>query len=408
MKKLFLIILLTACALSGCNTSSQKINEQTINPTPSEKTEMTSPISEDPSSKSIRESTATASIQSILDKKIEAVQTKNLDLYLSTITTADSYYWNEQKRWFTEMTKDGVRDLKYILREVTLEEGEIAIARVEQTHHYHQNFSISYPLRFIQEEDEWKDAGYNFEEQKTERYTIKYMSGESKVTDFQKIIDTAYTNLASIFSEQPDPNFEIKLFHSRELLRQRTIPTIGWLFTGWGEANESLKLYTGHPVLEPYYGTVQHELVHHITMRICNNNLPGWIADGIALQYGNYALEGGNAITLGYATKDQVRVTVDFLENVDLWDAEKQEETWDWYNASQMLTEYIIESYGHDQLMALFYEAGKKPYNENVMNPKFNEQNNKTMGQVLQTVLGITKEELTEAYWTWLDQTYPD
>jgi hypothetical protein len=71
-----------------------------------------------------------------------------------------------------------------------------------------------------------------------------------------------------------------------------------------------------------------------------------------------------------------------------------------------MMTEYIIESYGHDQLMPLFYEAGKKPYNENVMNSEFNKQNNDTMGVVLESVLGLTKEELTEEYWAWLDQTY--
>ncbi len=402
MKKLFLIILMTACILSGCNSASKEISELSNDPTPPAETE-TPPneiIEEEPNP----EESATIAIQSLLNQKIKAVQDKDLELYLTTVTTTDSYYWNEQKRWFTEMTKDGVRDLTYNLRGLTLEEPSTAIALIEQTHHYNQNFAITYPLRFIQEDGEWKDAGYDFEYLKTDRYTIKYMAGETKVAEFQKILDSAYANLEAIFIERPDPNFEIKLFHNREMLRQRTIPTIGWLFTGWGEANESLKLYTGHPALKPYYGTVQHELVHHITMGICNNNFPGWIADGIALQYGNYALEGGNAITLGYATKEQVRVTVDFLENVDLWNATEQEETWDWYNASQMLTEYIIETYGHDQLMALFYEAGKKPYNENVMNVKFNEQNNTTMEEVLQTVLEITKEELTKDYWNWLDQ----
>lgn len=404
MRKSFLIILVLSFVLTGCSNQSSVTSERDNEPTPPVESEKQANeiIQEAPSA----EETANQKIIALLNKKIESIAHSDLDSYMTTITSKDNYYWNEQKRWFTEMTKEGVVDLQYNLRSLTLEDESKAVAIIEQTHYFNQKFAITFPLKFVKEQGEWKDAGYDFKELKTERYTIKYMAGETKVSEFQTILDTAYANLESIFIERPDPNFEIKLFYNRELLRQRTIPTIGWLFTGWGEANESLKLYTGHTNLEPYYGTVQHELVHHITMRICNNNLPGWIADGIALQYGNFSLEGGNAITLGYATKDQVRVTVDFLENADLWEATEQSETWDWYNASQMVTEYIIDTYGHDQLMALFYEAGKKPYNENVMNPEFHTQNNAILGEVLESVLGITKEELTKDYWAWLDQTY--
>jgi len=403
MNKKAVLSLLIVFTLFGCTPSSEIIsnpsNTYAEKQTNNSSQTVASPV-KDP------EETIRNAVMEQLETKVQSVQKKDLSLYLTTITETDPYYWNEQKRWFTEMTKEGVENLVFTIRGLMIEDDSTVIAIIQQCHFYKQDFAITYPLRFIKENDKWKDAGYDFEVHQTDRYTIKYMPGETKVSDFEKMIDTSYDNLAVVFAEKPDPNFEIKLFHDRELLRQRTIPTIGWLFTGWGEANESLKLYTGHPSLEPYYGTVQHELVHHITMRICNNNLPGWIADGIALQYGNYALEGGNAITLGYATKEQVRISIDDLENEDIWEASDQKETWDWYNASQMVTEYIIEKYGHDQLMALFYEAGKKPYNENVMNMDFTSQNNDTMGQVLQSVLGISKSELTEDYWNWLDQNY--
>ena len=68
----------------------------------------------------------------------------------------------------------------------------------------------------------------------TDRYTIKYQDGDWRVYEFQQMIEIAYDNLEDIFTERPDPSFEIKLFSDREMLRQRTVPSISWLFTGWG------------------------------------------------------------------------------------------------------------------------------------------------------------------------------
>ncbi len=77
----------------------------------------------------------------------------------------------------------------------------------------------------------------------------------------------------------------------------------------------------------------------------------------------------------------------------------------DWYNASYIYVAYLIETYGHDTFMDLFYEAGKKPFNDSIMNDSFESQNNETTAQVLITVLGITEEELSNDYVNWLETT---
>ena len=125
------------------------------------------------------------------------------------------------------------------------------------------------------------------------------MEGETRVNDFINMSNEAYDNLEPIFAERPHDSFEIKLFSDRELLRQRTIPSNAWLFTGWGEPNESLKLYTGHPDINRYKGTVQHEVVHHITINICNNNLPIWLYEGVAMYYGSayYGFENSSILS---------------------------------------------------------------------------------------------------------------
>lgn len=244
-------------------------------------------------------------------------------------------------------------------------------------------------MLYKNENGRWLDCGYDFRILETERYYLKYMEGETRVEEFREMIDIAYDNLETIFEERPDENFEIKLFYDREMLRQRTIPSIGWLFTGWGEPNESLKIYTGRPAsYGGYNGVLQHEVVHHITIKICNNNLPVWILEGAAMYYDSAYFDHGLSTTLSNLKKENIKLTVDYLENKDLYNAEIQQEIWDWYNASYIYTGYIVETYGHGKYMELYYEAG-----------------NITLDEILMSVLGITKEELTESYLEWLEIT---
>ena len=342
-------------------------------------------------------------IQDNLTQKTKALAEGDIDLYTATLTRTDTYYRNEQRRWFSEMRAPGMEDLSFEIEDVTLRDDITAVALIRQRHHFGEDVEIGYPLLYRLEDGQWLDCGIDFQEIPTERYTLKYMDGETHTEDFLDIIDTAYDNLETVFTEKPDPDFAVKLYHDQELLRQRTIPSMGWLFTGWGEADESLKLYTGQTPLSGYLGTVQHELIHHITMGICQNNLPGWLADGIALHYGNFALAGGDALSLGYAEKENVALSLADLEDTDLWEADEQSETVDWYCASELYVKYMIDTYGHDSFMQLFYKAGKKPYNENILNPDFAAQNNETMAEVLDTVWNITKEELSADYLAWLD-----
>ncbi|MBN2794522.1 MAG: hypothetical protein JXR88_03885 [Clostridia bacterium] len=343
-------------------------------------------------------------IENLMAEKIHAISMKDLNLYMEQIYPLDHYYYNEQKRWFSEMTSKNLSDLKFEILEFSLEDENTAIVQIRESYQDAEEMIIEFPLKFILVDSLWYDAGYPFLEKKTDRYTLKYMPDETRVYAFLDVINTAYDNLADIFEEKPDPAFEIKLFTDQELLRQRSVPSIGWLFTGWGEANESLKIYTGHESINGYRGTLQHELIHHITMNICNNNLPGWLADGIALHYGNYDLEGGNPLTLGYSTKEDLRWSIEALGHDEMWDASSQEETLNWYNASAMYVAFIVDVYGHETLMEMFYEAGKKPYHENIMNASFKDLNNKTFDEVVESVLKIDTEALTNLYYEWLEK----
>ena len=340
-----------------------------------------------------------------IDTKLQALDDNNLDLYMSTVTQEDEYYYNEQGRWFREMTTPNMRDISLEVIEVAFKDESFARVTIRQKHYHNEPFDITYPLLFRNEDGEWKDCGYDFEVLETDKYTIKYMQGEDSVQEFCTMLDIAYDNLEPIFTERADDNFEIKLFSDQELLRQRTVPSVGWLFTGWGEPNESLKIYTGHQNFEGYNGTLQHELVHHITIKICNNNLPGWILEGIAMYYGNAYFDHSKSGTLSNLKKENIGLSIEYLETMDLYNPESKQAIYDWYNASYMYVVYLIETYGHDKFMELFYEAGKKPFNDSVQNENYYEDAINTLAEIMPEVLGIIKEELTERYLEWLETT---
>ena len=344
-------------------------------------------------------------IKDIVKTKLEAIKSGDQELYMSTVTKTDYYFRNEQIRWFTEMAFRGIRDVDMYVDEVEAINDETIIATIHQTHTNNENFDFTYPNLFKLEDGKWLDHGYAFESVDTDRFTIKYMKGESRVDDFIRLANNAYDNLEPIFSEKPHSNFEIKLFSDRELLRQRTVPSNAWLFTGWGEPNESVKLYTGHPDVEKYVATLQHELVHHITINICNNNLPVWFYEGIAMYYGNSYFGHEFSTILSALNKASVQVTIAELENTNIGNETDTQKIYDWYNTNYMYAAYLIDTYGHDKYMEIWYEAGKRPFNDSAANLNFYEQNDETFGEVLMTVLGITKEELSIAYLTWLETT---
>ena len=347
-----------------------------------------------------------ADITAVMDKKLSALKNKNMETYVQTVTANDAYYPNEQKRWFDEMTKEGMKNIQFKVMGVTRRDNDTVVAEIYQTHYYKKNFYIKYPLLFKLENGAWKDCGYDFKITDRPRYELKYMDGEAKVDDFVKMIDNAYANLDQIFPVKQDEHFQIKLFKDQEMLRQRSVPSIEWLFTGWGEPDESLKLYTGHSNTQSYRGTIQHELTHHITIKMCNNNLSSWFLEGLAVYYGNAYYDKADSGSLADFFKDHLEKTINKLERMDLYTTTDKTEVHDWYNTSFAYVAYIVDVYGQQAIIDMLNEAGKKNFNSSVANDNFNAENNQTTKEVIQKVLGISEEKLSKQYVEWLKPTH--
>ncbi len=339
----------------------------------------------------------------ILKERQTSIESKDYDLYMKSITKRNPYLFNEQERWFMGMTDDSITDVSFEIQSTEMINENTAIVNVIQKHHMDKLYEFTYPLIFRYEKGIWKDHGYNFEVLETEKFTIKYMKGETRVDEFKQMLNDAFNNLDSLYSEKPHPYFELKLFNDQEMLRQRTIPANAWLFTGWSEPDESLKIFTGHPKKYlGYPGVMQHELVHHITIRMCNNNLAVWLIEGIAMYDGSAHYGFETSGLLSKLKKWNVKMSISELEAIDLESDLSMKEITNYYNTSYMYVRYIIETYGRDVLIDLFNEAGKKSFHDSTLNDSFKVNNQVTTDEVIQSILKIRKDELSASYFEWL------
>lgn len=344
-------------------------------------------------------------VEEIMTTRLQALENEDLETYMNQITKRNPYFYEEQERWYMGMIDPSIRNLTFQVTDIEMIDDNEAVATIYQTHQMDRTYELIYPLLLKYEDGSWHDYGYHFIEVENDLFTVKYMPGEDRVDEFSKMLKEAYNNLHFLYEDKPHAYFEMKLFTDQELLRQRTIPANGYVFTGWSEPDESLKLYTDHQLeYNGYPGVIQHELVHHITIRICNHNLPVWLLEGIAMYDGSAPYGFENSGLLSRMTKRGVKMSLKSLEAIDTTADLSMEEITNFYNTSYMYVRYIVDTYGHDTLMALFEEAGKKPFHDSALNPNHEIDNQETMNEVLMTVLNMTKEELSFAYLDWLSE----
>ena len=367
---------------------------ETSTPVPTEQPEEIQPFDE--------------TVQQIIDDRLSAIQNKDVDLFMSAIGKNNQFYALEQDAWFCNMIEDTMSDWSFEIVSTEMVDERTAVAVIHQKHSNDgEDFDFEYPLIFRYEDGSWMDYGYNFEIIETDRFIIRYMEGETRVEEFQKYLEDAFDNLDKIYTEKPVAGYEIKLFSDIELLRQRSAPALPWVFTACSDDDESLRIFTGRPSdYLAYPGTVQHELVHNITIRICGNNLSTWMLEGIAMYDGSayYGFETNSMLST--MSKEGVSQTIKHLEENDMYldDDMSTEEIFNFYNTGYMYVKYIEETYGREKLMDIFYEAGKEPYhNAGIIDEEYCAINNEITENVILTVTGVSAEQLSQDYLEWLD-----
>ncbi|NQT59467.1 MAG: hypothetical protein HQ557_10855 [Bacteroidetes bacterium] len=353
-------------------------------------------------------------IRQFISTRLASIREGDLEAYMKTVSTSDSYYVNEQRRWFHEMITYPFNDLQIALEafEETGSGSGIYRATFRQTHTYAgENFDFTYDLLLKIDVNKLNvnrviDKGYAFYQAETEHFTIYSMEDELNAEVLSGYLEECYDIIITQFSVIPDEKLPVKMFTDRELLRQRTVPSSQWLFTGWGEPNESMKLWTGKPEITEYYALFRHELVHHVTMKIANNNIPVWFAEGLAMYFGNYDYAGENAVEAGRFLPEELLHSIFWLETYDLKSETDTQKIQSWYNTSGMMMEFLVTVYGREAVVGILENLGSFPFNDNIENPDYYALCSQRLEESILEVVGRRSEDLSLEYSAWMKETW--
>lgn len=335
-------------------------------------------------------------VQEMIEKQRRAVQNKDLPTYLETITKTDPFYRKEQTYWFNDMIKDEIKSYTVEVLDVKRRDDDY-IAEISQSHKIDEEwFHIQYPLLIKEEDGELRDFGYDFSIFDEDEFLVKYMSGDKRAYEIHKCIHAAYDNVLSTFGKKPYFKLEFKFYSDQELLRQRTAPTMKWLFSGWAESDESLKFFTGLENIENYQGMVQHELVHLVTLDESKKNTMQWINEGMAMRYGNGSYPLKDDLILKDIPKYRLNIPLEDLMEFDLYTADDLHEIGQYYTQVYFYFDYLDREFGVDKLFQVFKECGKVPATEDV------EKRKEISEAAFEKILGVNFKDVSNGYIKWI------
>jgi len=347
--------------------------------------------------------TAAEIAQGVVDGKVAAMQADDLDAYMALVDESDAEYTTEQRNWFLLYRDAGTSDFSIEVPDADFAGEGLIVANVQQ--HYllgseRENRSIEYEQRFIETDTGWKDADLNFSIRETEHFVIKYPAeAEKKAVEVGEAAEEAYSSVLDTLGLEPRVKPTIKMYATKEMLRESTDIRIAYLFNGWGEAGESIKMYAYRSGNLP--NLIAHELVHKVTLEITSSQ-PAWFAEGLATYFGNWPFAGGNALQTRTSTIEALAQPISWLEGRDLTQIEDDTTRRTFYDMSGMIVQFMVETHGLEGLhkvlnaMAEFPEPGRG-YDYS-MEPELQDR----LYRSIESVTGLDEAAFNEAWLEWI------
>jgi len=380
---LLAFILLGGCALFGRTPASSP----TVSPV----------VSQDPAEEIVTQ---------LVAAKVEAVEAKDIEAYLALVNEADPEYYTEQRNWFLIVQDAILADFSIQVHGVEAVDDATLVASLEQHYLYgpeRADRTFAYEERYIKTPDGWKDADLNFESMETPHFVVKYQPEIfGKAAEVCEEAERAYTSVVSRLGLEAPEKIIVKLYADQELLRQSTDIGITYLFNGWNEDGESIKLYARRD-RSAFAPVIAHELTHKITLGVACSQ-PSWLAEGLAGHFGNQPFQGGNPLELGWYTTHELAKPIAWLESINLQRVTDDETRGLYYAVSSMVVEFMAETYGLDRLRALLNELSRYPrcdrgYDYDQLEPEYERR----LQLATEAVLGIDIDALSQQWIDWIE-----
>jgi hypothetical protein len=282
-------------------------------------------------------------VRRLIAAQVDAVRAKDMEGYLALINEADPEYYTEQRNWFLIVQAAIVTDFSIDVQKVEAVDDTTLVATLEQHYLYgteRADRTISYEERYIRTPTGWKDADLSFVSIETAHFLVKYQPEiAEKAAEVGEEAERAYSSVVSGLGIEAPEKITIKLYATQEQLRQSTDIRIAYLFNGWNEFGESIKLYARRD-RSAFAPVIAHELTHKITLGVASSQ-PSWLAEGLACYFGNQPFWGGNPLELGWYTSAELSKPIAWLESINLQQVADDETRGLYYAVSSMVVEFL-------------------------------------------------------------------
>lgn len=351
------------------------------------------------------EDTAQEIVKSLVAEKLAAMEAKDVQRYLALIHPDDPEYYTEQKNWFLIYQEAVTSDFTIEVHKAEKISDTVILASLYQRYLYGPEKIervVSYQERLIKSPDGWKDADLNFDVQETPHFVVKYQPEvKAQAREVSVEAEKAYASVVKELELEPGSRVTLKLFADQELLRQNTDIRVAYLFNGWAEDGESIKLYARRQRAD-FAPVIAHELTHKITLGI-SDSLNSWMAEGLAIYFGTRPLRGGNVVQLGWYTPDELAKPVTWLEENTLIQLTDDQTIKLYYAVSSMVVEFMVRTYGLDKIQALLNELSRYPrYTRGYDYAGMEQENQRRLHQAIQTTLGVDMDTLNQQWLVWI------
>ncbi|MBB6216861.1 hypothetical protein HNQ80_002966 [Anaerosolibacter carboniphilus] len=344
-------------------------------------------------------------IRNFINQQEKLVLQKDVEAYIGTLSWESPEYVAEKKSWMRDIKSSDIQDYQLKIEDMDIRDNQ-AFVEVNQSYRLKDDlYEVRYPLRLVKERGSWKDGDLKFENMKTKHFIIKYFSSSTKYAEkIRDVCEIAYENVQKRYGEGIEGTTVIKLYKDKEMLRQSVKLSFGWQFAGWYEYPESIKT-TEFENAEDYREILEHELIHKLTIKKAENNLPYWFAEGLAMYFSNFQNEPEIYSMKDYYlnTYKNKWMTIEKLEKLNLEIMEDEEEIQNYYDGAGMIVKFMIDTYGEERVKKIIEALGSYDYLEGT-GAEVDTVSIQRFHEVIPKILEIDVTELDDSWKAYLKQ----
>lgn len=333
-------------------------------------------------------------IKSALDTISQSIKIKDKTTFLKCIDEKNREFYAEEKHMFEDIETLTLRDFKLEAEDFSIYDNNSYKVRLKQCYTLDgKSHTFGFSGIFRLSGDRYVFSDLYFDSIETVHFIIKFPpSLKNEGSIFADLSEKAYGIVKDVYRSEPSGKTVVKLYDNNEVFSFYIKPSVNFLMAGWYEYPESIKINLSPEVSgkndedvykDRYLKIIAHELTHRTSIIESGNNMPYWMAEGIA----TYVEQGGPA------RDSNPQRTISQIEQINLEKLSERQDISMYYSDSYANISLFIKKFGLEKLHTIISKLGSFPLQEKTGGQSIDENNGK-FHKVLKSVMSMTVEQL--------------